>query len=71
MLTRDDIIEATALVLFNRMRTRRKMHKVDYIRANKTPECNECRVKADATLSALCDTIPGLSTLLDGEFSND
>jgi hypothetical protein len=42
-----------ALVLFNRMRVRRKMRPVDYIGANDTPECNECREEATAALSAI------------------
>jgi hypothetical protein len=63
-MTREEIIEATALVLFNRMRTRRKMHTVGNIGANNTPECNECRAEADAALSVLCDAIPGLSGLI-------
>jgi hypothetical protein len=42
-----------ALVLFNRMRVRRKMRPVDYIGANDTPECNECREEATAALAAI------------------
>lgn len=51
----DEMVEKAALVLFNRMRGRRKMRPVDYIGANDTPECNECREEARASLEAVDD----------------
>lgn len=53
----DEMVEKAALVLFNRMRVRRKMRPVDYIGANDTPECNECRDEARASLEAVAHAI--------------
>jgi hypothetical protein len=52
-MTRDQLIETMALVLFNRMRTQRHMRPVDYIGGNNTSECNECRAVATAALTAI------------------
>lgn len=53
----DEVVEAAALLLFNRMRIRRKMLPVYYIAANNTPECNECRDEARAALEAVLPMI--------------
>ena len=53
----DEMVEAAALLLFNRMRIRRKMLPVYYIGANNTPECNECRDEARAALEAVLPMI--------------
>jgi hypothetical protein len=66
-MSRDVLIEAMALVLFNRMRLRRKMHPVDHIGANNTPECNECRAEATASLDALRTARPDIADVIDGK----
>lgn len=56
-MTHDQLVEKVALVLFNRMRASRKMHPVDTIGANNTPECNECRNVARAAIAAVYEAI--------------
>ena len=66
-MSRDVLIEAMALALFNRMRRRRKMRPVDHIGANDTTECNECRAEATAALDALRTARPDIADVLDGK----
>ena len=66
MTEHEKLVEQVALNFFNRMRVRRGMKPVDYIGANNTPECNECREDARAALSVIREALsePTLEMLL-------
>ena len=52
-MTEQELVEKVALSLYNRKRVKWKMRPVDYIGANKTPQCEECREEARAAISVI------------------
>jgi len=68
MTEHEQLVERVALTLFNRRRDQAMMRRVDYIGANNTPECNECREQARAAISTIAEALrePTSAMVLDG-----
>lgn len=66
-MTEQELVEKMVLSLYNRKRVKWKMRPVDYIGANKTPQCEECREEARAALSVIREALsePSLQAEVD------
>lgn len=56
-MSEQDLVEKVALRLYNRKRGKWNMRSADYLGANKTPQCEECREEARAAISVIREAL--------------